>query len=93
MPVPINRDDDAFYAPLEGLKLPPGTELYLGLVHTQDGVEGTHRRIATAEKFVREFGIASECGVSRGRTVDVALDFLRLYAAAAQDSSSAAALS
>src|SRR5437764_13980422 len=29
MPVPIDRDDDAFYAPLQGLKLPPGTELYL----------------------------------------------------------------
>ena len=91
MPVPIDRDDDAFYAPLRGLKLPPGTELYLGVVHTQDGVEGTRRRITTAEKFVRDFGIASECGISRGRTEEVALEFLRVYAAAAQEDGEGAA--
>ena len=83
MPVPIARSDAAFYGPLCGLRLAAGTELYLGLVHAQDGVEGTRRRIATAKKVVSEFGIASECGISRGRDSTLALDFIRTYAGAA----------
>jgi methionine synthase II (cobalamin-independent) len=84
MPVPINRTDDAFYAPLSQLRLPAETELYLGLVHASDGVEGTRRRMAVASKYVPEFGIASECGISRGRHPDLATEFLRVYAAAAE---------
>jgi hypothetical protein len=83
MPVPMDRTDDAFYAPLKGLQLSPETELYLGLVHAQDGVEGTRRRMATARKYVNDFGIASECGISRGRDEQVALDFINTYAGAA----------
>jgi hypothetical protein len=83
MPVPIDRSDDAYFAPLKELQLQPGTELYLGLVHVQDGVEGTKKRIATAQKYVSKFGIASECGISRGRNEKVAMDFIRTYAAAA----------
>jgi len=83
MPVPIGRTDDAFYAPLENLRLNPETELYLGLVHAQDGVEGTRRRIETAKKYTPDFGIASECGISRGRDPDTALEFIKTYAAAA----------
>jgi len=65
------------------LALGSGTELYLGLVHAQDGVEGTKKRIAVAQKFVGNFGIASECGISRGRDPDLALKFIRTYAGAA----------
>jgi hypothetical protein len=83
MPVPADRDDDGYYAPLRDLRRSSGTELYLGLVHVKDGVEGTRRRMATASRFVPEFGIASECGISRGRNRDVALEFMRVYAAAA----------
>jgi hypothetical protein len=83
MPVPIDRTDDAFYAPLQNLRLAPETELYLGLVHAKDGVDGTLRRIATARKYVQNFGIASECGISRGRDKNLALDFIKTYAAAA----------
>ncbi len=36
LPVPKPRTDDAYFAPLEGLKLRPETELYLGLVHHDD---------------------------------------------------------
>ncbi|MBO0689187.1 MAG: hypothetical protein J2P40_06380, partial [Candidatus Dormibacteraeota bacterium] len=60
------------------------TELYLGLVHVVDGVEGTRRRMGVARKFAPEFGIASECGISRGRTPDVAREFLRVSAGAAE---------
>jgi hypothetical protein len=83
MPVPIDRTDTAFYAPLRDLQLGLNTELYLGLVHAQDGVEGTARRIAAAKQYVPTFGIASECGISRGRDRRVALDFIKTYAGAA----------
>jgi hypothetical protein len=83
MPVPIDRIDDAFYAPLKSLQLRDETELYLGLVHAQDGVEGTRRRIETAKRFVPTFGIASECGISRGRDPNLALEFIKVCGAAA----------
>lgn len=64
LPVPIERDDDAYYAPLDDLRI-GDTELYLGLVHREDGVEGAQRRIRVAEKHVDVFGIATECGIGR----------------------------
>ena len=82
MPVPIQRDDEAYFAPLRNLKLPPGTELYLGLVHEKDGVEGARRRMAAARKFVSDFGIAAECGIARGRTPAVVRRFLEVHGAA-----------
>jgi hypothetical protein len=83
MPVPIDRTDEAFYAPLKNLQLHPETELYLGLVHAQDGVEGTRRRMEAAKKYAPAFGIASECGISRGRDPNLALEFIKTYAGAA----------
>jgi ubiquinone/menaquinone biosynthesis C-methylase UbiE len=65
LPVPRNRADDAYYAPLADLRLRAETELYLGLVHHTDGAEGTARRIAVAGRFVPRFGIATECGWGR----------------------------
>src|SRR5207245_769734 len=60
MPVPRDRADEAYYAPLAGLRLRPETELYLGLVHHTDGVAGTARRIDVARRFAADFGIATE---------------------------------
>ncbi|MBL3698626.1 hypothetical protein [Leucobacter luti] len=66
LPVPIERDDAAYYAPLAELALPEETELYLGLVHREDGATGAERRIAAAREHVtREFGVATECGFGR----------------------------
>lgn len=65
LPVPRDRTDDAYYAPLKDLKLHPETELYLGLVHYTDGVEGTRKRIEAAQKVVPQFGVATECGLGR----------------------------
>ena len=73
----------SYFAPLKELQLQPGTELYLGLVHAQDGVEGTTKRIAAAKKFVPKFGIGSECGISRGRDANLAMNFIKTYAGAA----------
>jgi hypothetical protein len=65
LPVPIARDDEDYFRPLEELQLPEGTELYLGLVHREDGVEGAERRIASARRFAGDFGVATECGCGR----------------------------
>jgi hypothetical protein len=83
MPVPIDRTDDSFYAPLRDPQLGAGTELYLGLVHAKDGVEGTKIRIAAAKKYVQNFGVGSECGISRGRDSNLALEFIKTYGGAA----------
>ncbi len=48
LPVPKDRDDDAYFAPLDKLRLRAGTQLYLGLVHLGDGVAGARRRMAAA---------------------------------------------
>ena len=65
LPVPRDRSDVAYYAPLAALRVRPETELYLGLVHHTDGVEGSARRMDVARRFVSEFGIATECGWGR----------------------------
>jgi hypothetical protein len=65
LPVPIERSDDDYYLPLESLTLPEETELYLGLVHREDGPEGAERRIVTASRHVRSYGVATECGCGR----------------------------
>lgn len=66
LPVPIERTDAAYYAPLRDLRLAPATELYLGLVHYRDGAAGTRRRMTMAEAVVpRPFGVATECGMGR----------------------------
>ena len=65
MPVPRDRSDDAYFAPLRDLKLHAETELYLGLVHIHDRAEGALRRIAAASRVVPNFGVATECGMGR----------------------------
>jgi hypothetical protein len=80
LPVPIGRDDEAYFAPLVGLKRRPETALYLGVIHLSDGVDGTRRRIAMAERFVTDFGIAPECGFGR-RPPETIPDLLQLHAA------------
>ncbi len=64
MPVPRDRTDDAYFAPLAGLAT-GGTRVYLGLVHHSDGLAGARARIATARRHLSGFGIATECGFGR----------------------------
>ena len=82
MPVPRNRSDDAYFAPLQRLKLRPETELCLGLVHHTDGVEGTMRRLETAKRHVSHFSIATECGFGRRDPATIP-ELLRIHAAVA----------
>jgi len=79
MPVPRNRFDDAYFAPLTRLALRPETELCLGLVHYTDGLEGTRRRMATARKYTKNFSIATECGLGR-RPPETIPELLRIHA-------------
>lgn len=79
LPVPKERDDDAYYAPLARLALPPGARLFLGLVHRTDGMEGARRRIAAAERVVSGFGVATECGLGRRPPASIP-DLLALHA-------------
>jgi hypothetical protein len=65
MPVPKERTDDAYFAPLDNLRLHPETRLYLGLVHHDDAA-GDAARIAAARGHVRIDGVATECGMARG---------------------------
>jgi hypothetical protein len=82
MPVPRNRSDQAYFAPLRRLQLRPDTELSLGLVHYTDGLAGTRKRLATAEKFVTDFSIATECGFGRRNPATIP-ELLRIHAEAA----------
>jgi methionine synthase II (cobalamin-independent) len=65
MPVVKQRTDDAYFAPLKGLKLRPETELYLGLIHHNDAA-GDAARLAAARRHARVDGIGTECGMARG---------------------------
>jgi len=80
MPVPLSRTDEDFFKPLHDLKLAAETELYLGLVHAADGAEGTRKRMEVARKYVGDFGVAAECGISRARKPDLVRKILAIHA-------------
>jgi len=65
LPVPQDRDDLGYFAPLASLAVPASTRLYLGLLHHGDEA-GDRRRIDTARAVVSGFGVATECGWGRG---------------------------
>jgi SAM-dependent methyltransferase len=65
MPVPRERDDPGFVAPLRDLRLQPSTELYLGVLHPGEPEETSRRRIAAAHEAVGDFGVATPCGWGR----------------------------
>jgi methionine synthase II (cobalamin-independent) len=83
MPVPVDRFDSGYYEPLGSLQLRDECELYLGLVHQHDGLEGAQRRIAAARQFASGFGIATECGFGRRahKTVHPLLELHRALSA------------
>jgi hypothetical protein len=80
MPVLRARVDESYFAPLAKLRLPSSTRLVLGLVHFTDGVEGSRKRIVAAERHVKEFDIAAECGFGR-RDPATIRELLRIHKA------------
>lgn len=83
MPVPRDRSDPAYFAPLGSLRMKPETLLCLGLVHHTDGAEGTARRLATAKQFVENFAIGTECGFGR-RAVETIPELLHIHRVTAE---------
>ena len=79
MPVPIDRTDAEYFRPLASLDQQNLGELFLGLLHEQDGVEGANRRIVSAQEFIDDFGLATECGLGR-RSPEVVHELLELHA-------------
>ena len=73
--VPQSRSDDAYFAPLEGLRVGPETELYFALVpyHPDDQTAGTadeqsrliDAHLAASPAGARDWGICTECGMGR----------------------------
>jgi hypothetical protein len=80
--VPIDRSDDAYFAPLRDLRV-GDARVFLGLVHYHDGVEGTLNRARTAKKFIKDFGIATECGFGR-RQPETLAELLKIHRTAAE---------
>jgi hypothetical protein len=65
MPIPREWTEERYFAPLADLKLPSGTELYLGLFHIRTGEDANYTRARAAQRYVKKFGIATECGLGR----------------------------
>ncbi len=65
VPIPRWCSEADFYAPLAGLRLPRETELFLGLIHFTDGVDGARRRMQLAGERLADYGVATECGFGR----------------------------
>lgn len=75
MPVPKDRDDAGYVAPLRNLDI-GNTKLYLGLLHPHDE-DGTKQHVAQAQSVRSDFGVATECGMGRF-SVDEMHDLLRI---------------
>jgi SAM-dependent methyltransferase len=65
LPVQGGRVDLPFFETLAQLTLRPETRLYLGLLHPADGLAGAKARLVAAQRFVHDFGVATDCGWSR----------------------------
>jgi len=57
----LDRSDDTFFAPLRELK-PQGAHVYLGAIHNMARFK---QRIATARKYLPQFGLGAYCGFGR----------------------------
>jgi ubiquinone/menaquinone biosynthesis C-methylase UbiE len=91
LPVPRDRSDEGYFAPLAELRLRPETELYLGLLHRTDGAEGSALRMEVARRFVTDFGVATACGWGRRApaTIPELLELHRALSAPVQQSGGA----
>src|SRR5882757_1492606 len=82
MPVPIGRSDAAYFNALKEIQL-NDAELYLGVVHIEDGVEGAQKRVNAARGVLGEdrfLGVATECGMGQHPSTAIG-DLLAIHAA------------
>lgn len=60
----LRSEDRSFFRPLVDLE-PRDARVYLGIVLPIDGVAGLRRRVATASRYLSDFGVAMYCGFGR----------------------------
>ncbi|WP_300610424.1 hypothetical protein [Trebonia sp.] len=60
----LRSEDRSFFRPLVDLQ-PGDARVYLGIVLPVDGVAGLRRRVATASRYLPDFGVAMYCGFGR----------------------------
>jgi hypothetical protein len=60
----LRSEDRAFFRPLVDLE-PGDARVYLGIVLPIDGAAGLRRRVATASRYIDDFGVAMYCGFGR----------------------------
>lgn len=80
LPVPRDRSDDSYFAPLAKLRKTEVEKIFLGLVHLTDGADGARRRMAAASKYLPDFGLATECGWGRRDPATIS-SLIQLHAA------------
>lgn len=68
VPVPVDRNDDDYFRPLENLRLPSETEFYVGCIHPGEEA-GNLQKWQCANAHTRVTGFGSECGWGRGDPV------------------------
>jgi hypothetical protein len=60
----LRSEDRSFFRPLADLE-PGDARVFLGIVLPIDGVPGLRRRVATASRYLDDFGVAMYCGFGR----------------------------
>ncbi|HLI36545.1 MAG TPA: hypothetical protein VKV80_04295 [Streptosporangiaceae bacterium] len=60
----LRSEDRSFFRPLIDLE-PGDARVFLGIVLPVDGVPGLRRRMATASRYITDFGVAMYCGFGR----------------------------
>ena len=60
----LRSEDRSFFRPLADLE-PGDARVFLGIVLPLDGVPGLRRRVATASRYISDFGVAMYCGFGR----------------------------
>jgi len=60
----LRSEDRSFFRPLTDLE-PGDARVFLGVVLPIDGTAGLRRRVATASRYISDFGVAMYCGFGR----------------------------
>jgi hypothetical protein len=60
----LRSEDRSFFRPLVDLE-PGDARVFLGIVLPLDGVSGLRRRVATASRYIDDFGVTMDCGFGR----------------------------
>jgi hypothetical protein len=60
----LRSEDRSFFRPLIDLE-PGDARVFLGIVLPIDGIPGLRRRVATASRYISDFGVAMYCGFGR----------------------------